>query len=113
MKGSTGAVFLATTDRVDANDVIVKFVEFYGEDVHRKMSNEKMAPELHAVIHGHTFKMVVMDFESDAHMWNPDVDGVDDNKKMQLQNILRKLEQEEFVQVTYGATTCWSVATAL
>ena len=61
------------------------------------MAGEKMAPKLHAVIDSHTFKMVVMDFEADARLWDPIVDGVDDEKKIQLQNILKKLEQEDFV----------------
>lgn len=97
LKGSDSSVFLAKTERADAVDILVKFVEFYGDEVHRKLSGVEMAPKLHAVEKAHMFKMVVMDFEPDAQKWDPGVDGVDHGKKIQLQNILKKLKEENFV----------------
>ena len=97
LKGSGGSVLLAKTERANVSDIIVKFVEFYGEEVHKKLSDEEMAPKLHAVEKASMFKMVVMDFEPDARMWDPRVDGVDDDKKSQLQNIVQKLKEGNFV----------------
>ena len=89
--------FLAKPEGADANAIIVKFVECYGDEVHRKLSDLAMAPKLHAIQTAHTFKMVVMDFEQGAHTWDPFVDGVDKGKRIQLQNILGKLKEENFV----------------
>lgn len=97
LKGSVGAVFLAKTEGAEDSDIIVKFVELYGEEVHDLLSDKKMAPKLHAVEKTHTFTMVVMDFEPDARMWDPDEHGVDNDKKSQLRNILLKLKEKNFV----------------
>ena len=40
LKGSVGS---AKTERADVSDIIVKFVEFYGEEVHKKLLDEEMA----------------------------------------------------------------------
>jgi hypothetical protein len=93
---TTGSLFLAETD--NNADIIVKFVEIYGEDVHRKLFDMDMAPKLYAVEKtAHSFQMVVMHFEPDARMWDPAVDGVDDTKKTRLKNILEALKRDDFV----------------
>ena len=72
-----------------------------------------MAPTFPVVKKASMFKVVVMDFEPDVHMSDPGVDGVDDDKKSQLQNIVQKLKEENLCMVICRGTTCCSVAMAL
>jgi serine/threonine protein kinase len=94
LKGFAGSVFLAETDR---SEIIVKFVEFYGKEVHEELSDKEMAPLIHALVECHTFKMVVMDFEPEAHSWKPTIDGADNAMTTQLKKILNHLEEKKFV----------------
>ena len=97
MKARAGSVFVAKSEESSGANLIVKFVESYGEDVHRKLSDAAMAPRLHAIETAHTFRMVVMDFENNARIWDPVLDSKDSEKTVQLQSILTKLKEGNFV----------------
>ena len=97
LKGEGGSVFVAKRAGDAADHILVKFVERYGEEVHRMLSDLGLAPKLLAVEKVHAVMMVVMDFESDAVIWDPVSAGANDETNNQLKTILEKLTEHSYV----------------
>jgi serine/threonine protein kinase len=90
------AVFLATRED-DDSEIYVKFVQQYGQDVHRELEILNMAPELLAVVKKRTFKMIVMKAEQKSRSWDTSLDANDEEMVLQLRQIRDALRSKTYV----------------